>query len=210
MPTAPTCDFNHPACVEALQYWIDLTTKYHAHPPGIADWGTTPRDFLEGKAAIIWHTTGNLSNIKANAKFPFGVAMLPAHKRRGSPTGGGNFHLFKSASPDQQQAVVALPALGHLAGARGAVGHRHRLRGDPRRCLADRRHEGLRGIFPGRGGCARPAQGRRAGAFDPRQPTVTQALDDEVQAALLGRKQPKVALADAEATATRLLRPYTR
>ena len=48
---------------------------------------------------MIWHTTGNLSNIKANAKFPFGVAMLPAHKRPGSPTGGGNFHLFKIGQP---------------------------------------------------------------------------------------------------------------
>ena len=40
--------FDDPACVEALQYWIDLTAKYHVHPPGIVDWGTTPRDFLEG------------------------------------------------------------------------------------------------------------------------------------------------------------------
>ena len=53
---------------------------------------------------MIWTTTGNLSNIRANAKFPFGVAMLPADKRRGSPTGGGNFYLFKSATPPQREA----------------------------------------------------------------------------------------------------------
>ena len=29
----------------------------------------------------------------------FGVAMLPAGKRRGSPTGGGNFSIAKKATP---------------------------------------------------------------------------------------------------------------
>jgi sn-glycerol 3-phosphate transport system substrate-binding protein len=97
-------DFASPACVEALRYWIDLVGKYQAHPPGIVDWGTTPRDFLEQKVAMIWTTTGNLSNIRANAKFPFGVAMLPAGKQRGSPTGGGNFYLFATATPAQREA----------------------------------------------------------------------------------------------------------
>ena len=46
-------------------------------PSGLISWGTAPRDFLEGKAAMIWHTTGNLTNIKSNATFPFGVAICP-------------------------------------------------------------------------------------------------------------------------------------
>ena len=82
---------------------------------------------------MIWHTTGNLSNIKANAKFPFGVAMLPAKRRRGSPTGGGNFYLFKGADTAQREASVTF--LRWLtAPERGcAVGHRHRLCGDQSR-----------------------------------------------------------------------------
>ena len=32
--------------------------------------------------------------------------MLPAKERRGSPTGGGSFYIFKSASPEQQKAAV--------------------------------------------------------------------------------------------------------
>ena len=39
---------------------------------------------------------------------------------------------------------------------------------------------------------------------------VTQALNDELQAALLGRKQPKPALDDAQAAGTRLLKPYSK
>jgi sn-glycerol 3-phosphate transport system substrate-binding protein len=75
------------------------------HPSGIVEWGTTPKDFMEKKVAMIWTTTGNLTNIRTNAKFDFGVAMLPAGKKRGSPTGGGNFFIFKKATPAQQEAA---------------------------------------------------------------------------------------------------------
>ncbi len=56
--------------------------------------------------AMMWTTTGNLTNVKNNAKFDFGVAMLPAGKQRGSPTGGGNFYLFKKSTPAQREAAL--------------------------------------------------------------------------------------------------------
>ena len=98
--------YDKPGVVEALQYWVDLTNKYKVQPEGIIDWGTTPKDFFERKVAMMWTTTGNLTNVKNNAKFDFGVAMLPANKRRGSPTGGGNFYVFKQAKPEQQAAAL--------------------------------------------------------------------------------------------------------
>src|SRR5215211_4043862 len=97
--------FDKPQVIEALQYWVDLSAKHKVMPPGVIEWGTTPKDFFEKKAAMIWTTTGNLTNIRTNAGFPFGVAMLPAHKRRGSPTGGGNFYISKKASPAEQEAA---------------------------------------------------------------------------------------------------------
>ena len=30
-------DFASAACVEALRYWIDLSARYHAHPPGVVE-----------------------------------------------------------------------------------------------------------------------------------------------------------------------------
>ncbi len=87
------------AVIEALQYWVDLSQKHRVMPTGIIEWGTTPKDFFERKTAMMWTTTGNLTNVRNNAKFEFGVAMLPAGKRRGSPTGGGNFHIFKKSTP---------------------------------------------------------------------------------------------------------------
>ena len=98
-------NYADPAVVEALQYWVDLAQKHKVHPPGIVEWGTTPKDFFEKKVAMMWTTTGNLTNVRSNAKFSFGVAMLPAGKRRGSPTGGGNFYLSKKATPAQQEAA---------------------------------------------------------------------------------------------------------
>ena len=87
--------FDKPGVIEAVQYWVDLSKKHGVQPAGITEWGTTPKDFFEKKIAMMWTTTGNLTNVKANAKFDFGVAMLPANKRRGRPTGGGNFYIFK-------------------------------------------------------------------------------------------------------------------
>ena len=77
--------YDNPAVIEALQYWVDLSRKHKVMPPGVIEWGTTPKDFFERKVAMMWTTTGNLTNVKTNAKFDFGVAMLPASKRRGSP-----------------------------------------------------------------------------------------------------------------------------
>jgi sn-glycerol 3-phosphate transport system substrate-binding protein len=44
--------------------------------------------------------------VKKNASFDFGVAMLPAKKERGTPTGGGNFYIFKDSSPEEQAAAL--------------------------------------------------------------------------------------------------------
>lgn len=95
-----------PKTVAALDYWVDLSRKHGVMPTGTIDWATLRTDFLEGKTAMMWHTTGNLTAVKDGAKFNFGVAMLPAKERRGSPTGGGSFYIFKNASPEQQKAAV--------------------------------------------------------------------------------------------------------
>src|SRR5437763_4684636 len=98
--------YDRPEVIEALQYWVDLAKKHKVHPEGIVEWGTTPKDFFEKKVAMVWTTTGNLTNVRTNAKFDFGVAMLPAGKQRGSPTGGGNFYLFKKSTPAQREAAL--------------------------------------------------------------------------------------------------------
>ena len=98
--------FDDPKVVEALQFLVDLSTTHKIMAPGIVEWGTTPKAFFERETAIMWTTTGNLTNVRENASFDFGVAMLPANKRRGAPTGGGNFYVFADSSDAQKKASL--------------------------------------------------------------------------------------------------------
>ena len=98
--------FDHPGVVQALDFWKDLGRKYNIMPEGTIEWGTLRTDFLEQKTAIMWHSTGNLTAVKKNASFDFGVAMLPAKKERGTPTGGGNFYIFKQTTSEERAAAL--------------------------------------------------------------------------------------------------------
>ena len=168
--------YDKPEVVEALKYWVDLSRKHKVHPPGIVEWGTTPKDFFEKKTAMMWTTTGNLTNVRNNAKFPFGVAMLPAGKRRGSPTGGGNFYISKKAPPAQQEARSSSSAGSPRRSAR-PNGASNRLRGRaPGRVRDAGDQEVCRRIPAGRRG-ARPAAIRRRRAVDAREPARHQGAE---------------------------------
>ena len=200
--------FDKPAVIEALQYWVDLGRKYKVHPPGVVEWGTTPKDFFEKKAAMIWTTTGNLTNVKNNAKFDFGVAMLPAHKRRGSPTGGGNFYLFKKATKEQQAAAVKFakwmtqPERAAQWGIdTGYVAVR------PDAWKTAKMEEYVKG-FPVAAVARDQLQYSVAELSTHDNQRVTKALNDGIQAALTGTKTPEQAMKDAQAEASRILRSY--
>lgn len=98
-------NFNSPEAVEALEYLVSLSQD-GVMQPGIIDWGATPQAFMDGESAIVWTTTGNLTNIRTNAPFPFGVGMLPANTQHGAPTGGGNFYLFSDSTDEEKAAAV--------------------------------------------------------------------------------------------------------
>jgi sn-glycerol 3-phosphate transport system substrate-binding protein len=200
--------FNDPKVAEALQYWMDLSQRHRVHPGGIVEWGTTPRDFFERKVAMMWTTTGNLTNVRTNARFPFGVGMLPAGVRLGSPTGGGNLYVFKSANAAQREGAVRFA----------------RFLTTPERAAQWGIDTGYVAVTPA--AFETPAmkayvQGFPAAAVARDQlphavaelsthenQRVTKALNDNLQAALLGRKQARAAMNDAQAEAERILRRY--
>lgn len=97
---------NTPAAVEALTFMRDLAHKHDVSPKGTIEWGTLRQAFVQGQTAMMWHTTGNLTAVKNEAEFEFGVAMLPASKQPASPTGGGNFYLFSGSTDEQKQAAL--------------------------------------------------------------------------------------------------------
>lgn len=98
--------FNEPHVEEGLQMYMDLGQKDKVMPEGIIEWATVPSDFISGKTAMMFHTTGNLTKVKTEAEFDFGVAFLPANKQYGSPTGGGNLYVFKDIPEENKQAAV--------------------------------------------------------------------------------------------------------
>lgn len=100
--------FDKDGVVDALEYWKSLGSEHKIMPTGTIEWGTLRQNFLEQKTAMMWHSTGNLTAVKKNATFDFGVAMLPKNKEFGSPTGGGNFYLFKKSTPEERQAALKL------------------------------------------------------------------------------------------------------
>lgn len=98
-------NFDDAKVAEALQYLVDLSTKHEVMAPGIIEWGATPKAFFEGQTAMMWTSTGNLTNVRTNAPFDFGVGLLPGNTRRGAPTGGGNFYIFSDSTDEQKKAA---------------------------------------------------------------------------------------------------------
>lgn len=201
-------NFDDVEVIEALQYWVDLSQKHKIHPPGVVQWGTTPADFMQGKAAMIWTTTGNLTNIRKNAPFEFGVSMLPENVRRGSPTGGGNFFIFKNAPQEQQQGAFRFA----------------KWLTQPERAAQWSIDTGYVAVSPA--AYETPSLKSYAADFPPAvvardqlpfavaelsthdNQRVTKALNDALQAALTGTKTAQKALQDAQAEANRILRAY--
>lgn len=202
--------YDHPAVIEALQFWVDLSRKHGVMKPGIIEWGTTPRDFFERKVAMMWTTTGNLTNVRSNAKFDFGVAMLPAGKRRGTPTGGGNFYLFKKSSPQQREAALRFVrwiTSPERAAQWGIDTGYVAVRGDAWDTPEMRKY--VQG-FPQAAVARDQLQHAVAELSTHDNQRVTKALNDGLQAALTGTKTAEAAMKDAQREAERILKPYRK
>jgi sn-glycerol 3-phosphate transport system substrate-binding protein len=197
-----------PEAIESLQYWVDLSRKHKIMQEGIIDTGTAPNEFIEGRAAMMFHSTGNLTNVKNNAKFDFGVAMLPARKQRGSATGGGSIYIFKKSTPEQLAAsykfVKWITSAEQSARWTIATGY----------------------VAPRQDAWDLPVMKKYAQDFPPAAvaleqlpfcapefsthdgPRTTKALEDAIDASITGTKTPAKALADAQGEATRILRSF--
>jgi len=200
--------YDRPEVIEGLTYWVDLVRKYHVHPEGIVEWGTTPKDFFEKKVAMMWTTTGNLTNVRKNAGFDFGVAMLPAGKRRGSPTGGGNFYIFAKSTPAQRDAALKFikwATTPQRAAQWGIDTGYIAVRGDAWDTPEMKAYVA---------GFAAAAVARdqlpyaKAELSTHDNQRVTKALNDGLQAALTGTKTPEQALKDAQRESERILRAF--
>ena len=207
-PDGNRTNYAHPDVIAALQYWRDLGAKYKVMPEGTVEWGTLRQQFTEGKTAMMWHTTGNLTAVKTSATFPFGVAMLPASKQRGSPTGGGNFYLFKKTTPEERKASLAfvkwLTAPERAADWSIATGY---VAVRPEAYETPKLKQYAQG-FPQAVVARDQFKCATAELSTFQTGRVRKLLDDAIQAALTGGKTPAEALKAAQGEAEKLLKPY--
>jgi sn-glycerol 3-phosphate transport system substrate-binding protein len=200
--------FDTPEVIEALDYLVSLARDHDVMEPGILDWGATPRAFMDGQVAIAWTTTGNLANIRANAPFEFGVAMLPAQVRRGAPTGGGNFYLFDGSTPEQLQAAVDFVrwATEPAQAAQWSIDTGYVA---PR---ADTWETDVMQTYAQEVPGALVARNQLEYAVPElatfQGPQVTQIMNDNIAAAIIGEKTSAQAMADAQAAADAILAAY--
>lgn len=197
-----------PKVVEALQFWVDLSNKYGIHPQGIQEWGTTPQDFLEQRIAMIWTTTGNLTNIRKSATFKFGLAPYPGNPKPASVLGGGNFYIFKDVPDDQKEAAFKLvkfltsdEILADWSIQTGYVAPRDGSWDTPalKKYIAEV-PEAL---------VAKNQIPDSVPEFSTHENArTTKVLNDALGAALTGTKTPEQALSDAQAEIDRILKPY--
>jgi sn-glycerol 3-phosphate transport system substrate-binding protein len=156
----------------------------------------------------MWHSTGNLTAVKNNATFEFGVAMLPANKRRGTPTGGGNFYIFKKTTPEERKAAMRLI----------------KFMTSPQRSAEWSMKTGYMGVsqaayetealkqyvmeFPYAAVARDQLEYATAELSTYQAGRVRKLLDDAIQAALTGSKSSEAALKEAQGVADRLLKQY--
>ena len=203
-----TTFFDDGTVIDTLDFWKSLSTEYGIMPEGTVEWGTLRQAFLEGKTAMMWHSTGNLTAVKNNASFDFGVAELPANVRKGSPTGGGNFYVFKDTNAEERSAALKLIE----------------FMTSPEQAAAWSIATGYMGVSPAAyetealknytiefppALVARNQLEHAVAEFSTFETArVREGLNNAIQAALTGEKSSADALKEAQASAIRLLRDY--
>lgn len=200
--------FNEPHVEEALQFYVDLGQKHQIMPEGILEWATVPSDFISGKTAMMYHTTGNLTRVKNEANFDFGVAFLPANKQYGSPTGGGNIYVFKGIPEENKQAALELIKFlttpERVAQWSIDTGYVGTTKSSYETDLLKKYVE----EFPQAAVARDQLQYADSELSTYQNGLVTKILNDNVQAALSGDMTPKEALEKSQSEAERILAPY--
>jgi len=103
--------FNTPAAIDALEFLVSLSQEHGVLPSGVVSYGDASGDFLGGTVAMLYYTTGALTNILTTATFDVGVCYLVSGLPDenglgyGTPAGGGDLYLFKRGSDEEKAAA---------------------------------------------------------------------------------------------------------
>jgi sn-glycerol 3-phosphate transport system substrate-binding protein len=201
--------YDAPSTLGAMRLYDDAVHKYGFLPGSVTDAKEVSSSFFAGKAAMVIMSTGSLSFVRDNAKFKYGVAFLPRNVRNAAPIGGGSLVMPKDLPDGQRKAAWSfmtwLSAPEQLAS-----------------------WSRFTGYFAPRKSAYELPEMKQFTAEHPEalialqqllkfgQPWfatfntvgVRQAMEDQVQAVLTGKKKPEQAVKDAQRAADEIMKPY--
>ncbi len=200
--------YDTPTMLGALDLLHDMVFEYKVMPEGVTDAKAVSNTFFAGDLGMMILSTGALSFVRENMKEPYKVAFVPKNVRNSVPIGGASLMMPKGLTDEQKAAGWEL--VKWLTSPE-VSGHWSRFTG----YFAPNRHayelDGMK-TFIAENPDAKVAldQLAYAGSWFATYNTVgvRKALEDEVQAVLSGKKEPKQALKDAQANADALMQPY--
>ena len=201
--------YNTPQTRRALGFWLALQDA-GVQPPNVTEWGTLPTEFIAGKFAMVYHSTGSLTFVHTNASFPFGTAFMPAEARYGTPTGGGNLYIFKRIHAARQRAawqfvqwMTAPQQAARWSEASGYVAVR-------RSAFNIKLYQEYAARFPQAATARDQLAYAQAELSTHNSGQVQKVLSDNLQAALTRTRTPAQALAAAQAQADQILRRFRK
>jgi len=79
--------FDAPESVAALEFWLKMAQA--GVMPTASTWQGSANDFMAGRTAMLYHSTGSMTNLRKSSPFAVGVAPMPRNKTYGASMGGG-------------------------------------------------------------------------------------------------------------------------
>ncbi len=95
--------WDRPEAVEALQFWKQMVDAGCMAPA--STWQGSANDFMAGTTAMLYHSTGSLTNLRTSSPFKVGVAFMPKRKNWGASQGGGPIMIAKKQSDAAKRAA---------------------------------------------------------------------------------------------------------
>jgi sn-glycerol 3-phosphate transport system substrate-binding protein len=200
--------YDTPTMLGAMTFWSDLVHKHKVHPAGEQKGPGVSTAFLSGQAAMMLLSTGSLTHVRENAKFPYKVAFVPRNVRNAVPIGGASLVAPKGLDEAKRKAgwtlikwLTSPEKSGWWSRATGYFAPN---------VAAYRVPEMIE--FLSRNPDAKIAIDQLAYAkpwfATFKTVAVRKAIEDELQSVLAGKKQPKEAIVAAQKEADAIMRPY--
>lgn len=200
--------YDSPSMLGALTFWSDLVAKHKVHPAGVQAGGAVSTAFLSGQASMMLLSTGSLTHIRNNAKFPYKVAFVPKNVKNEVPIGGAS--LVVPAGVEGERRKGAWTLINWLTSPEKS-GWWSRATGYFAPNMAAYETPAMKEFI-----AKNPDAGIAVSQLAYAKPwfatyktvPVRKAIEDELQAVLSGKKQPKDALVAAQKTADEIMKPY--